>query len=345
MGVRIARIIDPALIGIIALVTTASLFALYGKPAESQAADRPEAGAKVQAPGDYVVTPAIGPNWIRQIGIPDFRLTSMGEMGGDGPPPSSPRKEPRFSVEAAPRGGRNGMGMGGMMGPGYAAPQYSRSELERMMGEKFLLSGSDLYRLDCQSCHGPSGKGAPPEIESLVGPFQGTSPALVEKRMEDMGRPIGEKMAKELASQSEESIRQWLRDGGEKMPPFRHLKGEEVKALMQYIKEQVGAPEAQGKELLVSESVARVGEHLVKGTCQICHDATGPGLGRMGMMSGIIPSLASFPSEQSMEKIVWQVELGTRGMMMGGRRMPAYPYITPDEAAAAYLYLVQYPPY
>jgi hypothetical protein len=31
--------------------------------------------------------------------------------------------------------------------------------------------------------------------------------------------------------------------------------------------------------------------------------------------------------------------------MMGGPRMPAFPYITAEEAATAYLYLVQYPPY
>jgi mono/diheme cytochrome c family protein len=94
------------------------------------------------------------------------------------------------------------------------------------------------------------------------------------------------------------------------------------------------------------QSVSRVGEHLVKGTCRICHDATGPGVGRMGMMRGIIPSLASFIWEQSMQSIVWQVELGSRTMMMmGGQRKPAYPYITAEKAGAAYLYLLQYPSY
>jgi mono/diheme cytochrome c family protein len=88
-----------------------------------------------------------------------------------------------------------------------------------------------------------------------------------------------------------------------------------------------------------------VGEHLVKGTCQICHDSTGPGLRGGGMMRGIIPSLASFPYEQSMQSVVWQVKLGSRRMMMRGPRMPAFPYITTAEAAAAYLYLVSYPPY
>ena len=71
-------------------------------------------------------------------------------------------------------------------------------------------------------------------------------------------------------------------------------------------------------------------------------------MGRGGMMNGVIPSLASFPYEQSIDSVVWQVELGTRRMMMMGGRgqtMPAYPYITHSESAAAYLYLVWYPPF
>ena len=232
------------------------------------------------------------------------------------------------------------------MGRSYSNDRLSPSELERLMGQQFFLAGSDLYRLDCRSCHGPNGDGKPPEINSLIGPFQGISPALLEKRMKELGRPIGAKLAKDLAAQAEENIRQRLQNGGKKMPPFKHLDREEVNALLKYLKAHVGDPESQGKEDLVMQSVSRVGEHLVKGTCRICHDATGPGVGRMGMMQGIIPSLASFPVEQSMQSIVWQVELGSRTMMMmGGQRMPAYPYITAEEAGAAYLYLIQYPPY
>jgi mono/diheme cytochrome c family protein len=292
-----------------------------------------------------LVTPAHGPSWIKRIGIFDIRATSMGEMGGYGPPPLSPRKEPEFPVVTARYGNPMGRGMGGMMGRSYNNYRLSPAEAERLIGKRFFLAGSDLYRLDCRSCHGPNGDGAPPEINSLIGPFQGTSPGLLEKRMKKLGRPIGAKLAKDLAAQAEESIRQQLQNGGKKMPPFRHLDGEEVNALLSYLKAHVGAPESQGKPMLVMQPVPRVGEHLVKGTCQICHDATGPGIGRMGMMRGIIPSLASFPWEQSMQSIVWQVELGSRRMMMGGQRMPAYPYITAEESAAAYLYLLQYPPY
>lgn len=354
MKVRIGSVSGSVFIGILALITGVLLFAAEGNPAEKRSADRSGVRAAQQdRNGTYFVTPVYGPSWLKYLGIYDIRFSAMGEMGGNGTPPPSPRVEPGFPLESTPPAGGMGMGMGGMMGRQYYAPRFSPSEIEDMMGARFTLAGVDLYRLNCQSCHGPNGKGAPPEIKSNIGPFEGTSPALLEKRMKKMlAKPIGKKLAEQiasraeqLASQAEQSILQRLRDGGKKMPPFRHVQGEEVKALMQYLKARVGAPEAQGKPILVTESVLHVGENLVKGTCQICHDATGPGVGRMGMMRGIIPSLASFPYEQSMQSLVWQVEFGSRRMMMGGQRMPAYPYITPDEVAAAYLYLVRYPPY
>jgi mono/diheme cytochrome c family protein len=339
---KVAAVTRPVVFVFLLLAAAGFVYAANGKTAGSQPVDQPEGGVK-DFVVTYVVTPVTGPSWLKLIGIFDMRLTAMGQMGGDGPPPPSPRVEPDFPVQGPSRGG--GMGMGGMMGGNYSAPQYSPYELEQMMSARFSLAGSDFYRLDCRSCHGPNGEGAPPEIKSIIGPFQATSPALIEARLKKTGRPIGEQMAKELASQAQADILQRLQKGGKQMPPFRHLEGEEVNALMQYQKKYVSAPEAQGEPIVVTESVARVGEHLVKGTCAICHDATGPGIRGGGMMRGVTPSLASFPYEQSMQSVVRQVELGSRPMMMGGQRMPAYPYITPSEAAAAYLYLIQYPPY
>jgi mono/diheme cytochrome c family protein len=346
MGVRHTVFIRPVSIGIFSVLSAVFIFASNGNTGKSPAAGHAGAGRDKQNLNFAdLVTPAHGPSWLKHLGIFDIRASAMGEMGGYDPPPPSPRKEPEFPVETGRSGYPMGMGMGGMMGRSYANYRLSPAETERLLRQRFSLAGSDLYRLDCQSCHGPNGDGAPPEINSLIGPFQGTSPALLERRMKKLDRPIGAKLAKELADQAEQNIRQRLQNGGKKMPPFRHLDGKEVNALLSYLKAHVGAPESQGKPMLVKESVSRVGEHLVKGTCQICHDATGPGVGRMGMMRRIIPSLASFPWEQSMQSIVWQVELGSRMMMMGGQRMPAYPYITAEESAAAYLYLLQYPPY
>ncbi len=66
----------------------------------------------------------------------------------------------------------------------------------------------------------------------------------------------------------------------------------------------------------------------------------------MAMMRGIIPSLASFPKQNSIQQVVRQVKLGSSRMMrmMGGDTMPAFPYLSEEEIAAAYLYLVEYPP-
>jgi mono/diheme cytochrome c family protein len=309
--------------------------------------------SNTQSPSQlFVVTPVKGPSWLHHLGIFDIGQSSMGRMGGLEPPFTSDREEPNFPIERGRQGpGRGGMmgrgmGMGGMMGRIYSGYRNSPNELSGLMNEKFFLTGIDLYRLNCQSCHGPDGHGAPPEINSLIGPVEGTSPKLIEARMKKWGHPVGEKMARELASQAETAIRERLRKGGKKMPSFKHLDGEEVDALLQYLQKHVGMVEEGKKEIRVTQSVARVGEHLIKGTCHICHDTTGPGSGRMAAMRGTIPSLASFPYEQSLQSIVRQVAWGTMPMMrmMGGQRMPAFPYITEDEAAAAYLYLVQYLP-
>jgi mono/diheme cytochrome c family protein len=313
--------------------------------------EHPSKKPNIQSSSSFVVTPVQGPSWLHHLGIFDLNLTAMGRMGGLEPPFSPGRQEPNFPI-ANPEGrgmgmmGRGGMGMGGMMGRIYSDYRSNPAELMGLMNEKFFLTGIDLYRLNCQSCHGPFGHGSPPEINALIGPVEGTSPVLIKARMKKWGRPIDEKLALELAAQAEESIRQRLQKGGKKMPAFSHLDGEEVEALFQYLKKHVGALDEGKKDLRVTQSVARVGEHLIKGTCHICHDTVGPGSGRMAAMRGIIPSLASFPYEQSIQSVVRQVEFGTMRMMMmmSGQRMPAFPYLTEDEAAAAYLYLVRYQP-
>jgi hypothetical protein len=241
--------IGTVLIGIFIIFTAIFIFADKGEAQQSQTARQSELKDKQTFDPADIVTPVGGPSWLKQIGIFDIRASAMGEMGGYDPPPLSPRKEPVFPMETARSGGR--MGMGGMMGRSYSNDRLSPSELERLMGERFFLAGSDLYRLDCRSCHGPDKNGSPPEINSLIGPFEGTSPALIEKRMKKLGRPVGSEMAKELASQAEENIRQRLQNGGKKMPPFRHLDRKEVDALFKYLKAYVRALNPKGKKSLL----------------------------------------------------------------------------------------------
>ncbi len=262
------------------------------------------------------MTPARGPSWLKHLGI---RLadTRMGHIGGTDAAPATARREPGIA----------------------------QRETAQALRENFELTGADLYRINCRSCHGPTGEGASPEIPSLIGPAQGTSTASIEHRMEQRGAPISEEMATQMASQAEQAIRDRLQKGGKKMPAFAELRPEEITALFGYLRQLANVPGKQ-EMLPVNESAGHVGEEVIKGTCHICHDATGPGGSRMMiMMRGMIPSLASLPEYQSLDEVLRQVHYGSRMMMMmGGSRMPPLPYFTDQEIAAAYFYLRAYPP-
>lgn len=289
----------------------------------------------------YIVTALQGPSWLKHLGVGESE-THFGQMGGSGAVPVTQRREPALPPEAS----SERQTFTSMMDRCISLFRSNPKEASVVFNESFVLGGADLYRLNCQSCHGPRGIGSPPEINSLLGPVQGTSTALIMKRMKEKGTPVEKDFAKQLADQAQSNLRDRIQKGGKNMPPFDHLRGDEVEALVGYLETLAGVPPTGRVELVVPESAARVGEHLIKGTCHICHDATGPGGGHMAMMQGIIPSLASIPADQSLSGAMRQVQYGSSGMMMmmGGDRMPAFPYLTEEEAAAAYFYLVQYPP-
>jgi mono/diheme cytochrome c family protein len=255
------------------------------------------------------VTPVEGPSWLKHLGL-RVSETRLGEMGGGPSISPTPRREPDYP-------NRN----------------------------NFAVTGADLFRINCRACHNPEGTGAPPEINSLIGPVQGMSPVLIRQRMKARGLDVDDSMVRDMAGQAEAAIRERLRQGGKKMPAFKYLRPDEVNALLAYLKQLAHVPGTRPGEQLVHESAIHMGEEVVKGTCHICHDATGPGGGRMQMMWGIIPSLASMPRERSLGSVVQQVEYGSRMMMMmGGERMPPLPYLTEQEVAAAYYYLLNNPP-
>jgi mono/diheme cytochrome c family protein len=302
----------------------------------------PSASSSEPVKGEpYVVTAVQGPSWLKHLGVGESE-THLGQMGGSDPVPVSHRRESTLTPEA----GRERQTFTTMMDRCISLFRSIPQEASKVFNESFVLEGADLYRLNCQACHGPRGIGAPPEIGSLLGPVQGTSTALIMKRMKEKGTPVEEDFAKQLADQAQSDLRDRIQKGGKNMPPFDHLRGDEVEALVGYLEELAGVPPTARAKLLVPESAARVGEHLVKGTCHICHDATGPGGGHMAMMRGIIPSLASAPADQSLSGVIRQVQYGSSGMMMmmGGNRMPAFPYLAEEEISAADFYLVQYPP-
>lgn len=293
-------------------------------------------GSDLTSIGVARVSPVSGPSSLKRLGR-SIDESTLGRLGGQVAPLDTARREPMPVMPS--RGDRLANVILRLVSP-------SRADRGAESGEPFVLAGADLYRLNCQSCHGPDGLGSPPEVNSLLGPVQGTSAALLTQRLKEKGRPVDDGFVKELASGGENDLRQRLADGGEKMPAFKRLRADEIQALIGYLKKLAAVPEAPSASRLVEEPPARVGEHLVKGTCHICHDATGPGSGRMAVMMGAAPSsLASFVTDYSVGRVVVSVRRGSFGMMkMGQRKMPPFPYLTAEEIAAGMIYLNSYPP-
>jgi mono/diheme cytochrome c family protein len=258
------------------------------------------------------VTPPTGPSWLvrRNLVMLD---ASLGRIGNVAVP----------AATALPQG------------PAWPWPA---------LRERWTLTGADLYRLNCRSCHNAEGSGLPPEINSVLDPMRATSSVLLRKRMEERGRSLDPQTAREMAAQADANIRKRLHDGGEKMPALPHLTMADVDAILGHLGHLAGLPQAEHKDPRLSLSTAQVGQHVVKGTCQICHDTSGPGTysGRNG--SGkLIPSLTAMVETKSMPDVIRKVHTGSPSAESRGE-MPLFPYLSDEELGAAYVYLVSYPP-
>jgi len=276
-----------------------------------------------QAPStkDNVVIAVSGESWLTHLGRP-FNETSMGKTGRLGPREPVPIEDgSRWNTGLSP-----------------ISPQQS-----------VVLHGSDLYRVNCQGCHGESGLGAPPEINSVINPVRSTSAQLVIQRMKQVGMEISSSSAVEMAQQSRNALVQRLHNGGQNMPPFDHLEEPEIRALIGYLNQLAGVPGAEGQRAGVTESRVRVGEHIVMSTCHTCHDATGSNPTPQQLMEGVIPPLSTLTTRTTLSQFVRKVTIGAP-ITMGTPpeplrgRMSVFSYLSEDEAADAYLYLALYPP-
>lgn len=276
-----------------------------------------------QAPStkDNVVIAVSGESWLTHLGRP-FNETSMGKTGRLGP------REP-VQIEDSSR---------------WNTGLWSMSARQSV-----VLHGSDIYRVNCQACHGESGLGAPPEINSVINPVRSTSVQLVIERMKQVGMDISSSSAVEMAQQSRKALLQRLHNGGQNMPPFAHLDEPEIRSLIGYLNQLAGVPGAGGQHAVVTESRVRAGEHVVKSTCHVCHDATGSNPTPQQLMEGAIPPLSTLTTRTTLSQFVRKVTVGTP-IIMGTPpeplrgRMPVFSYLSEDEAADAYLYLTLYPP-
>ncbi|MBZ5533292.1 MAG: cytochrome c [Acidobacteriia bacterium] len=283
-------------------------------------------------PRELPTTSVQGPSWLKHLGL-TVSQTQMGQVGAGGPVPATDQKP--------------GLTTGTPAGPDNLKPIVQRllstfrarpEQSSEILNEKFVVTGADLYRWNCQGCHGPDGKGSTPEINSVLGPVQGTSAVLTRTRLTARGIDVDDDMINEVTEMADTSLRDRLQHGGKSMPSFEYLRADEVDALLGHLEKLAGVPPTKRDGLLVPESAARVGEHIERGTCHICHDATGPGAGHASMQQGTIPSLASIPRGHSLSGVVHQVQYGSCDVMKktGGDVMPAYPYFTEEEIAAIY---------
>jgi mono/diheme cytochrome c family protein len=223
------------------------------------------------------------------------------------------------------------MGRGaGRYGPNPSDLATNRPALKVTLGDTVTITGEDLYRINCQACHRAEGTGAPPEIKSMLPVVQGST-------LQQMRGAV-----------TKNDLYARIDKGGQKMPPRNHLQRGDVDVLYSYLTRlaSTGDGAALAKETV---SADRLGEFVVKGTCHICHDATGARPTEKAMLEGAIPSLASVMSDRSIVEFVNKVERGAPTVMgeppvPHRGRMPVFYYLTDNDIAAAYKYLHAYPP-
>ncbi|MGH9713022.1 MAG: c-type cytochrome [Candidatus Acidiferrales bacterium] len=274
---------------------------------------------------DVSVTPVTGESWLTHLHRP-FAETSMGKTWILGP------TEPE---------------------PGEALPQWQLELSPSSATQMVSLHGSDLYRLNCQGCHGSSGQGAPPEINSVINPVRATSVALIMERSKQTGQDMSRADAAVLASQARTLLLQRFHNGGVSMPPFPQLGEPEIRSIVAYLEQLAEIPGAQKRQITIKESDHRVGEFIVKSTCHICHGSAGPNPDPQELLDGAIPPLSTLTRRMGLPEFVRKVTRGAP-IVMGMApfsyqdsyrgRMPVFVYLTPEEAADAYLYLTVYPP-
>ena len=279
-----------------------------------------QAAAQTQAP----VTPVSGESWLSHLNRP-LEQTSMGKTGRLGPATivrGELATEQNSTIERL----------------GYETAKQS-----------VVVQGADLYRLNCRGCHGEFGLGAPPEINPVIGATRATSASLTMARMKERGLETSRAQANELANQARGTLLERLHQGGVDMPPFPQLSEAEIRAIFSYLRQLAEIPAAENQQVRFDEARVRIGEHIVKSTCHVCHNALGVNPSPHELLEGAIPPLSSLTTRVTLPEFERKVRHGAP-IMMGTPvlpyrgRMPVFDYLSESEVADAYLYLELYPP-
>jgi mono/diheme cytochrome c family protein len=263
------------------------------------------------------VTPVVGPSWLSHLSV-KYGDTSLGRGSGlYGPAPNDPRPAERDSTPL-------------------------------VTGQPTVLTGADLYRLNCQACHRADGSGSPPEVKSVLNLIQGSSLALVRQQVQPDGKAASATTIRTQAMAARTALYRRIQEGGQRMPPVAHLQKADVEVLYAYLTQLAQTPDSQLQSRR-TVSWARLGEQVVKGTCHICHDAVGPRPTPSEMLQGAIPPLSVLLADNGRVVFIRKVRSGAPVLMDRPSfhfrgRMPVFYYLRDEELAAAYDFLVSYPP-
>jgi|JI10StandDraft_1071094.scaffolds.fasta_scaffold322542_2 mono/diheme cytochrome c family protein len=245
-------------------------------------------------------TAASGPSWLDKLGR-NFDKSSLGRVGALGPD-----EQDSELAAAPPRDGswlRNG----------------------------FEARGADLFRYTCRSCHGAAGRGMPPEILPLTPLVQATSAEFQQQQGEGAAARV---------QFAEKMLQHQLTAGGRSMPGFNFLSAEESEALLGYLEHFAGVADPKHVDGSLQLPLDRVGEVIVKGTCQTCHEAASARGVRA--TSSQIPPLAGMTASHAVGLFVAGARhRGQHGLSGKG---PELTYLRDQELKAAYFYLAAYPP-
>jgi cytochrome c5 len=209
------------------------------------------------------------------------------------------------------------------------APRRPLATLPRL-----AFDGTTLYRLNCLACHRENSLGAPQMPLSILRQFDGSSLEVIRQRLQQEA--------------TRANLLGLLRHGTAVMPARDHLKDDDRETLLAYLT-RPGEPAEGGRRARRVNSWSQLGEHVVKGTCHICHDAVGPGPSRANSRQGEIPSLEALLARKSVTEFVRKARSGLPVMadepgLFHAGRMPRFDYLRDVEIAAAYVYLAKYPP-
>src|SRR6185503_6326769 len=106
----------------------------------------------------------------------------------------------------------------------YGPPERTATPSQSLgVPAQVTLTGADLYRFNCQACHGLEGRGAPPEIKSAVDPVRGVPLDVLRAQMKAQHQPPDEAEARARPERVRAAILARVHNGGQRMPSREHL--------------------------------------------------------------------------------------------------------------------------